>query len=151
MAEPRFGHPFFSELGLKRTTIMKIAIPFAAAAIACATLLSGHAGAQGVPQTVELVKIDVQELAAGYRSTKVVGSKIVNDAGETIGKVEDILISTDGKRPYAILSIGGFLGMGTHLIAVPYDKLVFGDNKITLPGGTKDGLRMLPEFKFAAK
>ena len=130
---------------------MKIAIPFAAAAIACGTLLSGHAGAQGVPQTVELVKIDVQELAAGYRSTLVVGSNVVNDAGETIGKVEDILISTDGKRPYAILSIGGFLGMGTRLIAVPYDTLVFGDKKINLPGGTKEGLRMLPEFKFAAK
>lgn len=41
--------------------------------------------------------------------------------------------------------------MGTRLIAVPYDKLVFGDKKIKLLGGTKEGLRMLPEFKFAAK
>lgn len=131
--------------------MMKNTIVFATAAIACGALFAGHAGAQGVPQTVELVKIDVQELAAGYRSTMVVGSNVLNDAAETIGKIEDILISTDGKRPYAILSIGGFLGMGAHLIAVPYDKLVFGDKKITLPGGTKDGLRMLPEFKFASK
>jgi hypothetical protein len=128
---------------------VKTTILFATAAIACGTLLSGQAGAQGVPQTVELVKIDVQELAAGYRSTKVVGASVLNDTGDTIGKIEDILISADGKRPYAILSIGGFLGMGSHLIAMPYDKLVFGDKKITLPGGTKDGLRMLPEFKFA--
>jgi sporulation protein YlmC with PRC-barrel domain len=97
------------------------------------------------------VKTDVQQLAAGYRSTKVVGSNVLNDAGETIGKIEDVLISSDGKHPFAILSIGGFLGMGAHLIAVPYDTMVFGDNRITLPGATKEGLRMLPEFKFAAK
>lgn len=130
---------------------MKTTMLFAAAAVACGTLLPGQASAQGVPQTVELVKIDVQELSAGYRSSMVVGSSVVNDAGDTIGKIEDLLISSDGKRPYAILSIGGFLGMGAHLIAVPYDKLVFGDKKVTLPGGTKDGLRMLPEFKFSTK
>lgn len=130
---------------------MKTTVLFATAAIACGTLIAAHAGAQGVPQTVQLVKTNVQELAAGYRSTKVVGSSVLNDAGETIGEIEDVLISNDGKHPFAILSIGGFLGMGTHLIAVPYDTLVFGDKKITLPGGTKDGLRMLPEFKFASK
>lgn len=130
---------------------MKKSMAFATVALTCGMFLSAPTRAQGVPQTVELVKIDVQELAAGYRSTKIVGSSILNDAGETIGKVEDILISNDGKRPYAIVSIGGFLGMGTRLIATPYDKLVFGDNKITLPGATKDGLRMLPEFKFASK
>jgi hypothetical protein len=48
-----------------------------------------------------------------------------------------------------VLSIGGFLGMGTHLVVVPYDTLKFIDNKVTLPGGTKDGLKMLPEFKYA--
>ena len=58
-------------------------------------------------------------------------------------------MSSDGKRPYAVLSIGGFLGMGTHLVVVPYDTLKFTDNKVTLPGGTKAGLTMLPEFKYA--
>lgn len=130
---------------------MKIKMLLATIAIASGTLVSGHVRAQGVPQTVELVKIDVQQLAAGYRTTMVVGSNVLNDAGETIGKIEDILISSDGKHPFAVLSIGGFLGMGAHLIAVPYDSLVFGDKKIKLPGGTKDGLRMLPEFKFSAK
>lgn len=94
---------------------MKTTILFTATAMACTTLLANYAGAQGVPQTVELVKIDVQELAAGYRSSMVVGSNVVNDPGDTIGKVEDLLISSDGKRPYAILSIGGFLGMGAQI------------------------------------
>jgi hypothetical protein len=39
----------------------------------------------------------------------------------------------------------------THLVVVPYDSLTLVENKIVLPGGTKDTLKMLPEFKCAAK
>ena len=49
---------------------MKRAMIFAGAAMINAALLSGGAGAQGTPQTVELVKVDVQKLAAGYRASK---------------------------------------------------------------------------------
>jgi hypothetical protein len=121
----------------------------ASAAMISIALLSGGAGAQGTPQTVELVKVDVQKLSAGYRSSKVVGSSVVNDANETIGKIDDLLVSRDGKQPYAVLSVGGFLGMGTRLVVVPYDTLKFVDQKVILPGGTKEGLKMLPEFKYA--
>jgi len=130
--------------------MMKKSMALAGAAMISIALLSGGAGAQGTPQTVELVKVDVQKLAAGYRSSKVVGSSVVNDADETIGKIDDLLVSRDGKQPYAVLSIGGFLGMGTRLVAVPYDTLKFAGNKVILPGGTKEGLKMLPEFKYAA-
>jgi hypothetical protein len=129
---------------------MKRAMILVSAAMISVALLSGGAGAQGTPQTVDLVKIDVQKLAAGYRASKVIGSSVLNDADETIGKIDDILVSSDGKQPYAVLSIGGFLGMGTHLVVVPYDTLKFGDNKVVLPGGTKESLKMLPEFKYAA-
>ncbi|HLG88968.1 MAG TPA: PRC-barrel domain-containing protein [Alphaproteobacteria bacterium] len=112
-------------------------------------IVSAGAGAQGTPQTVDLVKVDVQKLAAGYRASKVIGSSVVNDALETIGEIEDLLVSPDGKQPYAVLSIGGFLGMGTHLVVVPYDALQFTDKKVIFPGGSKEGLRMLPEFKYA--
>jgi len=56
-----------------------------------------------------------------------------------------------GKEPFAVLSIGGFLGMGNHLVALPYDNLKFVDKKFVLPGGTKEGLKMLPEFKYASE
>jgi hypothetical protein len=128
--------------------MMKKPMALASAVMVSIALLSGGAGAQGTPQTVELVKADVQKLAAGYRSCKVVGSSVVNDANETIRKIDDLLVSRDGKQPYAVLSIGGFLGMGTRLVVVPYDTLKFSDNKVILPGGTKEGLKMLPEFKY---
>ena len=127
---------------------MKTAMLLAGAAVISVMLFSGSARAQGTAQTVELVKVDVQTLAAGYRASKVIGSSVVNDANETIGKIDDLLVSSDGKRPYVVLSIGGFLGMGSHMVIVPYDSLKFTDNKVTLPGGTKEGLKMLPEFKY---
>jgi hypothetical protein len=39
--------------------------------------------------------------------------------------------------------------MGTHKVVVRYDSLQFADNKIVLPGGTKDGLKMLPAFEYS--
>ena len=128
---------------------MNKSLVLASAAMISVVLLSGGAGAQGTPQTVELVKVDVQKLSAGYRASKVIGSSVVNDANETIGTVDDLLVSRDGKQPYAVLSIGGFLGMGNRLVVVPYETLKFADNKVMLPGGTKEGLKMLPEFKYA--
>ena len=130
---------------------MKKAMIIASAALASVVLLSGGAGAQGTSQTVDIAKVDVQTLPAGYRASKVIGSSVLNDANETIGKIDDVLVSPDGKAPFAVLSIGGFLGMDTRLVVVPYDSLTLVDNKIVLSGGTKDTLKMLPEFKYAAK
>jgi hypothetical protein len=128
---------------------MNKSIYFATAAVLGVVLIYGGAAAQGQPQTIEMVKVDVQKLAAGHRASKVIGSNVLNHDQETIGEIEDILVSSDGKQPYAVLSIGGFLGMGTRMIVVPYDTLKFADDKVTLAGGTKEGLRMLPEFKYA--
>jgi hypothetical protein len=41
--------------------------------------------------------------------------------------------------------------MGSHMVVVPYDNLKLVDNKVVLPGGTKDMLKMLPEFKYATE
>jgi PRC-barrel domain len=121
----------------------------ASAAMIGVGLLVAHAKAQGVPQSVEIAKVDVQKVAAGYRASKVIGSSVLNEASEVIGKIDDLLVTRDGKEPYAVLSIGGFLGMGTHMVVVRYDSLKFADNKIVLPGGSKDGLKMLPTFQYA--
>ena len=131
---------------------MNKSVIFGGAAMLAAALLSSPAYAQGPsPQTVQLVTVDVHNLAAGYRASKFIGSSVLNDAKETIGTIDDLLVSNDGKDPYAVLSIGGFLGMGSHLVVVPYDNLKVVDKKVTLPGGTKAALRMLPEFKYATK
>jgi len=131
--------------------MMKKIMVLAGAAIISVGFLAAPVKAQGVPQTIEIAKVDVQKVAGGYRASKVIGSSVVNDAKETIGKIDDLLVTRDGKEPYAVLSIGGFLGMGTHLVIVRYDSLTFADNKIVLPGGSKDGLKMLPAFTYSTQ
>jgi PRC-barrel domain protein len=90
---------------------------FAAAAVAAATALAMpmFVLAQGPPQTVQLTKLDVVKVATGYRASKVIGSSVVNEANDTVGKVDDIIIGEDGKSPFVVLSVGGFLGMGDRL------------------------------------
>jgi hypothetical protein len=123
------------------------------AALVVGSLLAGPISvstwAQGAPQTVGLVKVDPQSVATGYRGTKIIGASVINDTNDTVGKIDDLIISADGKAPYAVLSVGGFLGLGNRLVVVPYSSLKFVDDKITLPGGSKDQLRSLPEFKYA--
>lgn len=128
---------------------MKKTMLLASASLIGIVVLATHANAQGTPQIVEITKVDVQKVAAGYRASKVIDSSVVNDANETIGKIDDLLVTRDGKEPYVVLSVGGFLGMGTRLVVIRYDSLKFADNKIMLPGGTKDGLKMLPAFQYS--
>ena len=124
----------------------------AAAAVAAATALAAPAFvlAQGAQQTVQLTKVDVVKVATGYRASKVIGASVVNEANDTVGKVDDIIIGQDGKSPFVVLSVGGFLGMGNKLIVLPYEQLKTTGSKIVLPGATAEALKALPEFKYAS-
>jgi hypothetical protein len=122
--------------------------------VAVSTLLAALASvvpapvyAQGAPQTISAV--DVRALATGYRSSKIVGSTVLNDSNQSIGKIDDLIVSRDHNL-FAIVSVGGFLGMGKHLIVVSYAQLhPTNDNHgFVLPGATKDALKALPEYKY---
>lgn len=123
------------------------------AALAASTALAAPALvlAQGAPQTVQLAKLDVIKVATGYRASKVIGTAVVNDANDTVGKIDDVIIGQDGKAPFVVLSVGGFLGMGDKLVVLPYDQLRTTGGKVVLPGATKDTLKALPEFKYASR
>jgi sporulation protein YlmC with PRC-barrel domain len=95
------------------------------------------------------MKVDPQTLATGFRVSKVLGATVVNEAGEKVGTIDDLILTPSDKVPYAVLSVGGFLGMGTRLVVVPYDAMKAGDKNMVLPGATKDSLKMLPEFNYA--
>ena len=59
---------------------------------------AAHVKAQGVPQTVEITKVDVQKVAAGYRASKVIGSSVLNDANERIGRMAPCRRVSQGGR-----------------------------------------------------
>lgn len=58
-----------------------------------------------------------------WRASQLVGATVHNDQGETVGTVNDILVSGDGTIKNAVLSVGGFLGIGNKLVEVPFDQL----------------------------
>lgn len=111
--------------------------------------LSLPAQAQGVPQTLAMTKVDPTSLATGYRTSKVVGATVVNDANEKIGIIDDLIVTKDGSVPYAVISVGGFLGVGTKYVVVPADLLSVQTDHITLAGGSLDSLKALPDFTYA--
>ncbi len=78
------------------------------------------------------------KVSTGYRASKVLGSSVVNEAGDTVGKIDEIIVGPDGKAPFVVLSVGGFLGVGDKLVALPYEQMRTDGKKIVLPGATKD-------------
>ena len=129
---------------------MRLLLATAFVAAATVVVTPAFVLAQGTPQTVQLTKVDVVKVATGYRASKVIGSSVVNDANDTVGTVDDIIIGEDGKTPFVVLSVGGFLGMGSKLVVLPYQQLKTMDRKIVMPGATKDALKDLPEFKYSS-
>ena len=54
----------------------------------------------------------------------LISDKVVNAAGESLGEIEAIMLDvTSGRIAYAVLSFGGFLGMGSKLFAIPWNAL----------------------------
>lgn len=112
--------------------------------------LYGNAHAQGAPQAITEKRTDVVQLASGYRASKLTGADVFNKNKDTIGTVDDLIVSPGGDRStYAILSVGGFLGIGKHLVAVPFNDLQITNRRVVLPEATKKSLEALPEFKYA--
>jgi sporulation protein YlmC with PRC-barrel domain len=117
-------------------------------------LLIVAAPRQVFSQGVQLVKVDVHVVASGYRVSKLTGQVVVNDKNERIGKIDDFVIGHDeGRSLFTVLEVGGFLGIGSRLVAVPYDSLTIEQkgskiDKIALPGASKEQLEKLTEFRY---
>jgi PRC-barrel domain len=106
--------------------------------------------AQGTAQSITASRVDVVQVASGYRASKVIGSPVYNESRDAIGTIDDLIVSPKDNVTYAILSVGGFLGLGTHLIAVPFARLQVAGTQMRLPGATRDSLKALPEFRYAS-
>jgi sporulation protein YlmC with PRC-barrel domain len=116
--------------------------------IAVIPLVPVSADAQGAPQTIAKYKVDVTNVSTGYRGSKLVGAAVVNEANEKIGTVDDLIVTRSDKVVYAIVSVGGFLGVGDKLVAVPFDGFQLAPDKTTLPGATKEALMNMPKFTY---
>lgn len=115
--------------------------PLVIAAVTAAALSSAAAFAQTSPPTAtpdpapkavpaEKVappaSLNMTEQKQGqWRSSKLIGLNVYNGADEKIGDISEILIDQTGKIEAVVVGVGGFLGIGQHDVAVPFNEVKF--------------------------
>lgn len=87
--------------------------------------------------------------ASTYRLSRMLGASVVNGENKAIGRVDDFILTPNGTAGFAVISTGGFLGVGSRLVGIPYESLKVGDGTVSLPGASREGLETLPEFHYA--
>jgi sporulation protein YlmC with PRC-barrel domain len=82
-----------------------------------------------------------------WRASKLVGLSVYNEKNESVGSINDMLTDKNGKVVAVVIGVGGFLGVGEHLVAVPFEKVKFSDQPIAYtgaanaPGGGAGGMK----------
>lgn len=106
----------------------------------------------GVPTSPDLTVATVK-LQGGLRASKLIGSAVYNDQNEKIGSVDDLIVKDGNRIVMSVISVGGFIGIGNKLVAIPFDQLHLETNndgsKVTMPGANKDALNAMPTFTYA--
>jgi sporulation protein YlmC with PRC-barrel domain len=69
-----------------------------------------------------------------WRASKVVGLSVYNDKNESVGSINDLLTDKNGKITAVVIGVGGFLGVGEHLVAVPFEKVKFSTEPVAYTG-----------------
>ena len=86
-------------------------------------------------------------------ASKIIGESVVNRQDENVGKIHELVIDAkEGRLAYAVLSFGGFMGMGNKLFAMPWEAFEFAttENKLIL-NVDKEKLKAAPGFEKDAK
>ena len=87
-------------------------------------------------------------------ASKLLDETVMNEANESVGDVNDVLISSDGKIASVIVGVGGFLGMGEKNVALPFNNLKFArdnDNDLVVTTNvTKESLQAAPAYDNSA-
>jgi sporulation protein YlmC with PRC-barrel domain len=150
---------------------------FIAAILLSASLMTGVASAQTSTGSKDTATTGATtQTEEEYSAYKLIGVNVYNQGNEKIGEVKDVLLAAkSGKADRIIVSVGGFLGLGEHYVAVPYEQIQWvneparsasGDTKTTtgsatttsssrkwypdhaVYNATKDQLKAMPEFKY---
>lgn len=91
--------------------------------------------------------------AGARRASQIIGANVINEENRGVGEVHDLMVDTGGGATIAVLSVGGFLGMGERYIAIPLSDLRWNSERErwTLPGATVDSLKARPEFTYPTR
>src|ERR1700738_2153044 len=116
-----------------------------------ALMTSTIAQAQVVGSTVVgTAAADLREVTLGWSAKRqVLGQAVFNDKNERIGAIDDLVIAPNKAISYAIIGVGGFLGIGRQDVAIPVSQIKLAGGKFILAGANKDALKAMPPFEYA--
>jgi sporulation protein YlmC with PRC-barrel domain len=77
---------------------------------------------------------DSSSYQGNWRASKLVGLSVYNDKNESLGSINDLLTDKSGNIKAVVIGVGGFLGVGEHLVAVPLDKIKFVNEPVVYAG-----------------
>ncbi|SPB13328.1 photosystem reaction center subunit H [Caballeronia novacaledonica] len=103
------------------------------------------AGAQPLGVSVEVSTAIID----GWSIKKSILNKpVVNDQGQRVGVINDIIVAPDKSVSFAIIAANKFLGVARHDVAIPIEQLDVKNGQFVLAGATKDAIKALPEFQY---
>jgi sporulation protein YlmC with PRC-barrel domain len=107
--------------------------------------LAQVAGQQPLGVTVEVSTAMIN----GWSVKKSILNKpVVNDDGQKVGVIHDIIIAPDHSVSFAIIAANQFLGVSHHDVAIPIEQFDVKNGKLVLSGATKAAIKALPEFQY---
>src|SRR4051812_2072403 len=105
---------------------------FVTAAVAGSMLLASSAFAAETATTAAPAAAATNTSFNGnWRTSKVVGLNVYNEQNENVGSINDLLMDKSGNVKAVVLSVGGFLGMGSRYVAIAFDKIKFSDQPVS--------------------
>ena len=128
---------------------MTLLFTLPAIAVLSITLLTSTGPRPLRAQEVDLVKVDFQIVWPGYRTSKLAGRTVVNDLNEKIGTLDEVIITKDHDI-FMPVQVGGFLGVGSRLVVLPFDAFKIDESKIVLPNASREQLNKLAVYKYVS-
>ena len=129
---------------------MKATILVALMSLFVAVVAADSAAQTAGSTVVSVSTAELREVAKGWSAKKqILGKDVYNDAGDKIGEIDDLIVAPNKSLSYAIVGVGGFLGVGEQQVAVPVSTFKQQMGKIVLRGATKDALKAAPKFEYA--
>ena len=116
------------------------------AALLATTLLSSPLLSAAQASAPAMTPAERHDWERSHRVSKIVGSEVRNKAGDKIGEIRDLMVDNNGTIKLAIVSTGGFLGVGDRLHAVPWDVLTLGPKDDHILDIDKAHLQATPGF-----
>ena len=124
-------------------SVVLVSLVVASSAANCFAQVAGSS-------VIGVTATELREVATGWSAKKqILGKDVYNPTGEKIGSITDLIVAPNRSVSYAIVGVGGFLGMRKHDVAVPVSQFKEEGGKIVLPGATKEALKAAPEFEYA--